>query len=89
MKSNDKGKRRIVYVGLFDKDAVYGAYAPKTIPFPPVNEEALKNLDLVAKTASGAAEGPIKITERDFGWAAARTPKLGEGIGVVVLRSEI
>jgi hypothetical protein len=89
MRSGDKGKMPIVYVALFDKDAVYGAYAPKTIPFPPVNEEALKNLDLVSKTASGPAEGPIRITERDFGWAAARTPKLGENIGVVVLRSEI
>jgi hypothetical protein len=89
MRSNDKGKMPIVYVALFDKDAVYGATAPKTIPFPPVNEEALKNLDLVSKTASGPAEGPITITDRAFGWAAARAPKLGEGIGVVVLRSEI
>jgi hypothetical protein len=89
MRSGDKGKMPIVYVALFDKEAVYGAYAPKTIPFPPVNEEALKNIDLVAKTASGPAEGPIRITERDFGWAAARTPKLGEGVGVVILRSEI
>lgn len=89
MRSGDKGKMPIVYVALFDKEAVYGATAPKTIPFPPVNEEALKNLDLVSKTAAGAAEGPITITDRAFGWAAARTPKLGEGVGVVVLRSEI
>ena len=59
-------------LALFDKEAVYGAFAPKTIPFPAVNEEALKNLDLVSKTAAGPADGPIKITERDFGWAAAR-----------------
>jgi hypothetical protein len=89
MRSGDKGKMPIVNVALFDKDAVYGAFAPKTIPFPQVSEEALKNLDLVAKTAAGPAEGPIRITERDFGWAAARAPKLGEGIGIVVLRSEI
>lgn len=89
MRSGDKGKMPIVYVALFDKEAVYGAFAPKTIPFPAVNEQALKNLDLVSKTASGPAEGPIRITERDFGWAAARTPKLGEDVGVVVLRSEI
>jgi hypothetical protein len=89
MRSGDKGKMPIVNVALFDKEAVYGAYAPKTIPFPTVSEEALKNLDLVSKTASGPVGGPIRITERDFGWAAARTPKLGEGVGVVILRSEI
>ena len=89
MRAGDNGKMPILYVALFDKDAVYGAFAPKTMPFPQVNEEALKNLDLVSKTAAGATGGPIRITERDFGWGAARTPKLGENIGVVVLRSEI
>lgn len=89
MRSGDKGKMPILYVALFDKDAVYGATAPKTMPFPAVNEEALGKLDLVGKTASGPAEGSLTITDRAFGWAAARTPKLGDGIGVVVLRSEI
>jgi hypothetical protein len=89
MRSGDKGKMPIIYVALFDKDAVYGATAPKTIPFPPVNEEALKGLDLVGKTSGGPAEGPITITDRVFGWAAARLPKLGDELGVVVLRSEI
>lgn len=89
MRSGEKGKMPILYVALFDKNAVYGATAPKTMPFPPVNEEALSKLDLVGKTAAGPADGPLVITDRAFGWAAARAPKLGEGIGVVVLRSEI
>lgn len=89
MRSGDTGKMPILNVALFDKEGVYGATAPKTLPFPPVSEEALKNLDLVGKTANGPAGGPINITNRAFGWAAARTPQLGEGVGVVVLRSEI
>lgn len=89
MRSGDKGKMPIIYVALFDKDAVYGATAPKTMPFPAVNEEALGKLDLVGKTAAGPADGSLVITDRAFGWAAARAPKLGDGIGVVVLRSEI
>lgn len=89
MRSGDKGKMPIIYVALFDKEEVYGATAPKTLPFPPVNEKALKDLDLVSKTGSGAADGSMVITDRAFGWAAARTPKLGEDVGVVVLRSEI
>jgi hypothetical protein len=89
MREGDKGKLPILYVALFDKEHVYGAAAPGSPPFPPVNEKALEELHLIDKTASGPAEGAIKITDRDFGWAAARTPKLGSDLGVVLLRSEI
>lgn len=89
MRSGDKGKMPIIYVALFDKEAVYGATLPRTLPFPPVNEAALKDLDLVSKTAAGPAEGTLEITDRGFGWAAARTAKMGADLGVVVLRSEI
>jgi hypothetical protein len=89
MRAGDKGKMPIIYVALFEGDTIYGATAPRTIPFPPVNEEALAKLGLVAKTAAGPADGKIEITDRGFGWAAARAPKLGDNIGVVVLRSEV
>jgi hypothetical protein len=31
----------------------------------------------------------VTITDRAFGWAAQRTPKLAADTGVVVLRSEL
>lgn len=83
-KENDTGKLPVFYVAVFDRTGVYGA--PKT---PAVNEKALRDLDLVAKTASGPSEGVLTITERDFGYGATRTPKLGPDIGIVVLRSEL
>lgn len=82
-------KMPILYVCLFDKDSVYGANAPGAIPVPPVNEKALADVGLWAKTEAGIAASPLKITDRDFGWAATRLPKLGADVGVVVLRSEL
>lgn len=84
LRGGDTGKLPVVYVLLFDKE---GAYGPRGVP--PVNEKMLGELDLVTKTASGSASGVLEITERAFGWGAARLPRLGEDIGVVVLRSEI
>jgi hypothetical protein len=89
MRTSDKGKMPILYVCLFDKENVYGAGAPGAIPVPAVNEQELVKLGLHAKTEAGPASSPIRITDRDFGWAAARLPKLGPDVGVVVLRSEI
>jgi hypothetical protein len=89
MRNNEKGKMPILYVCLFDKENVYGAGAPGAIPVPEVNEKALVQVGLHAKTEAGVASSPLKITDRDFGWAAARLPKLGSDVGVVVLRSEI
>lgn len=89
MRANDKGKMPIVYVCLFDKENVYGAAAPGATPVPEVNEKALAQAGLHGKTESGIASSPLAIEGRDFGWAAARLPKLGKDVGVVVLRSEI
>jgi len=82
--SGDTGKMPIFYVGVFDKSGVY--MAPKT---PQVNEKTLADADLVSKTASGPAQGSMSITERDFGCAARRIPKLGAETGIVELRSEL
>ena len=43
----------------------------------------------LASAANGPADGVLTITERDFGYGAIRTPKLGPEVGIVVLRSEI
>ena len=82
--SDDKGKMPVLYVGLFDKTGAYGA--PQT---PAANEKTLSDLNLVEKTATGPASGSLTLTDRPFGWAAIRTPKLGSDVGVFVLRSEI
>ena len=83
-KAGDASKLPVFYVGVFDKS---GVYTERTTP--KVNEDALVGLSLVDKTASGPAQGTMNLTERDFGWAAKRTPKLGPDTGVVVLRSEL
>ncbi len=89
LRNNDKGKMPIIYVCLFDKEHVYGAGAPGAVAVPETNEKALAAVGLHAKTEAGPASSPLKITDRDFGWAAARLPKLGQDVGVVVLRSDI
>ena len=83
------GKMPILYVCLFDKEAVYGASSPGAIPVPPVNEKALAEAGLWDKTNDKVGSSPIKIADRDFGWAATRLPKLSPDVGVVVLRSEM
>ena len=80
----DTGKLPVFYVMVFDKSGAYGA--PHT---PDVNEKAMADQDVVTKTANGPASGTLKITDRDFGWAAQRVPKLGADTGVLVLRSEL
>ena len=83
-KSGDEGKIPVFYVAVFDKTGVYSA--PLT---PGVDEKALADQDLVGKTAAGPAQGTATITDRAFGYAAKRTPKLAPDTGVVVLRSEL
>ena len=84
MRENDKGKLPVLYVMLFDKDGVYGARGT-----PEPDEKALIDVGLTAKTAAGPVDAPITIADRAFGYAAARVPKLGPDVGIVVLRSEI
>jgi len=84
LQSDDKGKMPVLYVGVFDKTGAYGA--PQT---PPSNEKTLSEMNLPEKTQSGVASGTLTLTDRAFGWAAARAPKLGPDVGVFVLRSEI
>ena len=84
LNAKDTGKLPILYVMVFDGTGMYSASLT-----PPVNEKALADLDLVAKTAAGPVHGVLNITDRNFGYAAARAPKLGPNAGVAVLRSEI
>lgn len=84
LREDDKGKLPVLYVFLFDKDGVYGARET-----PLVNENALAAAGVFAKTAGGPTSEPIEITERKFGWAAERVPKLGPDVGIAVLRSEL
>jgi hypothetical protein len=83
-KSGDTGKMPVFYVAVFDPS---GVYSERTTP--KIDEQALVDQKLVDKTKSGAAQGTVTITERAFGWAAKRTPKLGPDTGIVVLRSEL
>lgn len=83
-KSGEERKLPVFYVAVFDKTGVYSA--PLT---PVVDEQALAGQDLLAKTAAGPATGTLSLTERAFGWAAIRCPKIAPDTGVVVLRSEL
>ncbi len=82
--AGNEGKLPVFYVAVFDKSGVYPA--PMT---PQVDEQALAGLDLLANTAGGPTQGTLSLTDRAFGWAAARTPKLAADTGVAVLRSEL
>jgi hypothetical protein len=84
VKAKDTGKLPVLYVALFDKAGVYSAAQT-----PPVNEKALEGEKLFDKTAAGPVQAVITVTDREFGYAAARAPKLGAEVGIVVLRSEI
>jgi hypothetical protein len=83
-KSGEERKLPVFYVAVFDKTGVYSA--PLT---PVVDEQALAGQDLLGKTAGGPAQGTLSLTDRAFGWAAIRTPKIAPDTGVVVLRSEL
>jgi hypothetical protein len=82
--ARDTGKLPVLYVALFDKTGVYAATQT-----PTVNEKALSDEKVYDRTVGAPAQGVITITEREFGYAAARAPKLGADVGIAVLRSEI
>jgi hypothetical protein len=78
-------KQPLLYVFVIAGSKAYGA--PVT---PAVNSEALEQLGLGAKTESGISfHQRVNITDRGYGLAARRAPKMGADIGVAVLRSEI
>jgi hypothetical protein len=81
--TGNEGRLPVFYVAVFDKSGVYSA--PLT---PQIDEKALAEQDLLAKTEAGPFHGTLNITDRAFGFAAQRTPKLAPKTGVVVLRSE-
>ncbi len=84
--AGQEGKIPVFYVAIFDKGGVYAS--PVT---PDVNTQALAALGLVGKTAAATdapVTGTVTIADRPFGFAAQRTPKLGQDTGVVVLRSD-
>ena len=74
----------LLYVFVVHDKKAYGA--PLT---PDIDGEAIEKLDVVSKTSSGAFRGQVVVTERTFGVAAQRTPKLGPDTAVAVLLSEI
>jgi hypothetical protein len=74
----------VFYVAIFDKTGVYSA--PGT---PSVDEDTLKTMDLTTKTQNGPYQALVTITDRSFGLAAARAPRLGADTGIAVLRSEL
>jgi hypothetical protein len=82
--SGDTGKMPVFYVAVFDAS---GVYSERTTP--KVDEQALVDAKLVESTKAGPYQGSVTVTDRGFGYAAKRTPKLGEDTGVVVLRSEL
>jgi hypothetical protein len=77
------GKLPVFYAFVFDATGVYGA--PMT---PAIDEKALTAENLDAKTTAGPMQGGVTIEDRAFGYAAMRTPRLGQDVGIVVLRSE-
>ncbi len=72
----------VFYLGVFEGPNV--VTAPQT---PSVDDDALKKLNLSERTQGGPTSGVLTITQRLFGYAAERTPKLGANVGVAVLYS--
>lgn len=85
LKANDtRAKLPLVYVFVFAGRKVYGA--PVT---PLVNAQALEALDLPAKTEGGTLfRQELGIAGRKYGLGARRATRMGDAIGVAVLRSE-
>ncbi len=80
----NSSKEPLVYVYVAVDKQVYGA------PISPrVTADEIAKLDPVGKTANQAVFSTIvEITGRDFGLAATRAPALGNGVAIVVIRSE-
>jgi hypothetical protein len=74
----------LVYVFVVKGKSAYG-----TPVAPDVNAQAVENIDIVGKTASGPYRGTLEITGRGFGLAGVRVPELGDDAALAVLASEI
>jgi hypothetical protein len=88
VKSGLKGeneKMPLVYVYMVVEDAAYGAPVS-----PEVNAKAIVDHKPLAKIPGddGSTEANLEIEGRDFGLSVRKTPVLGKGVAVAVLRSE-
>lgn len=77
------GKMPVFYTFVFDASGVYGDRLT-----PALDEKAMNAQDFETRTSTGMALGNVIIEDRHFGFAAMRTPPLGQDVGIVVLRSE-
>jgi hypothetical protein len=83
----EKAERKVTpisYVFVVQGDKAYGA--PVT---PDVDAQAIVDLHVIDKTASGPYRGTVEVTNRAFAVAAQRAPELGDKTAVVVMLSEI
>jgi len=72
-----------LWVACFNEKYVYlQEGAPQTL------EDGAKSIGLFGKTASGPYTGTFDVLNRGWGVSAKRTPSLGEGMGIAVLRHE-
>lgn len=85
-KDTQKAERMpIVYAFVVREGKAYGAPV-----VPEVNAKAVEDLQLGSKVSGDAtAHGQVEITNRAFGWAAKRAPKLCDACVIALLRSEL
>jgi len=77
-------KQPLVYVYVLVENQAYGAPIS-----PDVNAKAISDLQPLSKiTGDAPFTAELEITGRSFGLAVRKTPLLGPGTGVAVLRSE-
>ena len=85
--TDDQGnidKEPLIYAFMVVGDQVFSA--PAT---PQINADEIAKLDVLGRLEGEAAWAkPLEITGREFGFAAQRTPSLGDDVAVAVLRSE-
>lgn len=81
---DSRAKMPLLYVFVVVGPDVFGA--PIT---PDVNANAVKALGLAQKVQAGTPfTTELELTGRVFGLAAARSPELGDGVVIAILRSE-
>jgi hypothetical protein len=79
-----KTKEPLTYVFVIVGDAVYAA--PQT---PEVDSQAVAGLKPIEHlTGEQPFSTQLQVTDRDFGFAATKAPRLGDNVAIGVLRSE-